>query len=322
MSAAFYTVSDDGYFLGAVGLVNSLRLIGHDEPICVLDCGLTPEQRELLTPEVTLVPGPRDTAGNLLKTIAPLRMPADSMVLVDADVVVTRPLSGLIERGARGEVLAFDTGMGRFCPEWGELLDLGPTPSSPHPYFGSAVIFCGGPFGSDLVRLMDERTGAVDWDLTYWRRNVSDYPLLHADQDLFNAVLAAGADRDRVVALEGRLLAVPPFKGLRIRDERSLRCAYEDGAEPYGVHHLWSAKPWLEPTHHGVYSRLLRRLLVGEDVAIKVPEDRIPLRLRTGLRALAERKRIDARERFRWHVREPLAAGVGRRAAGRGSEER
>ena len=50
--AAFYCVADERYFLGAVGLVNSLRLVGHDEPIYLLDCGLTDDQRELLEPEV------------------------------------------------------------------------------------------------------------------------------------------------------------------------------------------------------------------------------------------------------------------------------
>ena len=47
MSAAFYCVSDDRYFLGAVGLINSLRLVGHSEPIHLLDCGLTAGQAEV-----------------------------------------------------------------------------------------------------------------------------------------------------------------------------------------------------------------------------------------------------------------------------------
>ena len=55
---AFYCVSSRIYFLGAVGLVNSLRLIGHTEPIFLLDCGLTPAQRERIAPHVTLVPAP------------------------------------------------------------------------------------------------------------------------------------------------------------------------------------------------------------------------------------------------------------------------
>jgi hypothetical protein len=305
VSPAFYTVSDARFFLGAVGLVNSLRMVGHGEPIYLLDCGLTARQRELLEPEAILVDGPRGVAGNLLKTIAPSRHPADSMVLIDADIVVTRPLDELIERGARGEVLAFETGMDRFCPEWGELLALGP--ARPVPYLCSALVFCGGTVGTEIVELMDERTSAVDWELTYWRRNVADYPLVHADQDLFNAVLATRVARDRIVELDGRLLAFPPFEGLELADERSLRCVNEDGSEPYGVHH-WNAKPWLEATYHGAYSRLLRRLLLGDDVAVRIPEQMIPIRLRRGPLAWAERARVNSRERLRYHVLRPLSS--------------
>ena len=46
-AAAFYCVADERYFLGAVGLINSLRLVGHTEPIFLLDCGLTAAQRRL-----------------------------------------------------------------------------------------------------------------------------------------------------------------------------------------------------------------------------------------------------------------------------------
>jgi hypothetical protein len=302
--AAFYCVSDSRFFLGAVGLVNSLRLVGHTEPIFVLDCGLSAAQRELLAPQVTLVRGPRDTPGNLLKTIAPLEHPAGAMVLVDADMIVTRPLSELIDTASAGYVVAPATGMDRFVPEWDELLDLGPVRR--RSYLSSGVFLVGGAAGEEILGLMHERVGKVDWELTYWRRNVRDYPLLHADQDLFNAVLATRVDEDRIVPLEGRLAIAPPFAGLALVDERSLRCRFADGVEPYLVHH-WNTKPWLEPTHHGVYSRLLRRLLVGGGLAVTVPEQMIPLRMRTGLLAYAERTRVNARERFRWHVREPLS---------------
>ena len=46
MNAAFYCVADARYFLGAVGMINSLRVLGHEETVYVLDCGLTDGQRE------------------------------------------------------------------------------------------------------------------------------------------------------------------------------------------------------------------------------------------------------------------------------------
>ena len=60
-AAAFFCVSSSRYFLGAVALVNSLRLLGHTEPVYVLDYGLSEAERELLAPECTLVATPGDT---------------------------------------------------------------------------------------------------------------------------------------------------------------------------------------------------------------------------------------------------------------------
>jgi hypothetical protein len=123
---------------------------------------------------------------------------------------------------------------------------------------------------------------------TYCRDNDSEYPFLLGDQDLLNAILATQVDPERVVELESRLEAVPPFPGLRVLDERALKCAYQDGTEPYVLHHFLS-KPWWEPTVSGVYTQLLVRLLRGSDVAVRVPEREFPLHLRPGLLAAAER---------------------------------
>jgi hypothetical protein len=295
--AAFYCVVDSRYFLGAAALINSLRLLGHDEPVFVLDCGLTESQRELVVPHATIVPAPDDTPPWLLKAAAPLRHPAEVMVLVDADVVVTRPLTELVQKAARPSIVAFRNGSNRFVPEWGELLKLGT--ARPRPYVSSSLVLLGGSLGIDALHLMEGLQNQVDFDRTFWRTNVPDYPFLLADQDLLNAILATRVDPDRVVELEDRLEAVPPFAGLRVIDEGSLRCAYADGTRPYMVHHFLPVKPWLESTMPGVYTQLLVRLLGGSDVAIQVPRRELPLHLRPGLRAGAER----------WY-RGPFLAGV------------
>ncbi len=59
--AAFYCVCDSRYFLGAVGMLNSLRLLGHDEPVFVLDCGLTEGERRRLAGHATVVAAPDDS---------------------------------------------------------------------------------------------------------------------------------------------------------------------------------------------------------------------------------------------------------------------
>jgi hypothetical protein len=295
--AAFYCVADSRYFLGAVGMLNSLRLLGHREPMYLLDCGLTAEQRELLAPEVTIVPAPDDSPPWLLKVVAPLRHPAEVMVLIDVDLVATRSLRPLIERASEPCVIAFENDTDRFVPAWGELLRLGEVRRQP--YLSSGLVFFGRPIGEEVLGLMAELQVQIDFDRTHWRANEADYPYLYGDQDVFNAILASRIARERVVGLSNRLAPNPPFAGLRAIDKSGLRWAYEDGVEPYVVHHH-TAKPWLEPTYDGVYSRLLRRLLGGPDAPVRVPRRQIPLRMRRGLAAYAARKRINAGERLRW----------------------
>jgi hypothetical protein len=313
--AAFYCIADDRYFVGAAALVNSLRLLGHHEPIHMLDCGLADAQREMLEPQVSLLTASSDTPPWLLKAEAPLRRPADVTVLLDTDMVVTRSLAPLIESAFAGRVVAFANPIARHFPGWGELLGLGPSREAP--YVSSAAVFIGAPLAAEVLGLLADRQSRVDFDRTFWRANDSGYEFLYADQDVLNAILASRLDPDRVEVLESRLTATPPFAGLRLVDERTLRCGYADGAEPYLVHHH-VIRPWLEPTHDGIYSRLLRRLLLADDVPIRLDPAELPLWLRTGPLAWARRQEINARERFRFHIREPLRARSRRAVGGDG----
>jgi hypothetical protein len=289
--AAFYCVADERYFLGAAGLLNSLRLVGHDEPFHLLDCGLTPAQRELIAPHVNLVSNRGDTPPWLLKTVAPLRHPAKAMVLIDADMVVTRRLDEAIETAASDRVVAVVNDRDHFVPEWGELLDLGELRRQP--YVSSGLVFAGENLGREVLGLMDRLQDRVDFDQTFWRRNVSDYPFLYGDQDVLNAILASErVAPERFRALEHRLAPTPPFGTLRVLDEASLRCAYPDGTEPYVLHNFYR-KPWLVRMRSSAYSRLLTRCLLGHDVAIAIDPRMLPLRLRAGARASLARLWVD-----------------------------
>jgi hypothetical protein len=324
MEAAFYCVSSEMYFPGAVGMLNSLRLQGHTEPVFMLDCGLSPAHRELLAPHVTLVPGPSDTPPHLLKTLAPLRHPAEVMVLIDADMIVTRPLSELIQRASEDRILAFENDRQRFVPQWGDLLDLGT--ARRQRYLSSGLVFLGGSVGAEVLGLLQGCQARAQFDLSLDIRQTDapDHPFLYLEQDVLNAILSTRVDSDRIIALDNRLAANPPFQGLRLVDEGTLRCAFGDGTEPYVIHQ-YVRKPWLEPMYHGVYPRLLSRLLLGEDVAVRVPEREVPRRMRNGPRARAVRMLVNARDLGRWYLAERLprwidarvAAVRRRRAAGR-----
>jgi hypothetical protein len=305
--AAFYCVADARYFLGAVGMINSLRLHGHAQPVLVLDCGLSPSQRELLSGHATLVDAPRDVPPYLQKTVAPLRRPADVMVLIDADMIVTRPLDSLIAQASGDRVVAFENDRDRFVAEWGELLDLGPIRR--RPYVTSGLVLLGGAEGAEVLRLLDDGQRAVDFSRTPYGGGDTDYPFAYPEQDVLNAILCARPDPERVMTLDRRFAATPPYRELRATDVARLRCAYPDGTEPY-VLHQYVRKPWLEPMYHGIYPRLLARLLLSDDVAIRVPESEVPLRMRDGTRARIARAAINVVDLGRWYLTEVLPERV------------
>jgi hypothetical protein len=303
MSAAFYCISSRPYFLGAVAMLNSLRLHGHDEPLFVLDCGLTDEQRGLLAQTATVVPAPGEDASRpwLLKTAAPLAHPADVMVLIDTDVVVTRSLSDLVERAADG-VLGVENDRPRFVPEWGELLELGE--ARPGPYVTSGLFALGGATGRETLELVDDRQRRVDANRTVFGGHPDPgYPFYYLEQDVLNAVLRTRVLDERLEVLPNRLAPNPPFAGVRLRDAEAVRVEYDDGTAPYALHHF-GRKPWLEPIYHGLFSRLFARLLLGPGLAIRVPEEMVPLRMRSGARARVERARVDVADVFRRYVLE------------------
>ena len=93
--ATFYTIADAGFFPGLVALLNSLRLTGNAGELVALDRGLTPAQRELLEGHVSVVDLPEAPAGSpiLLKPYPGQVGATGTIVLVDSDMIVTRPLA-------------------------------------------------------------------------------------------------------------------------------------------------------------------------------------------------------------------------------------
>jgi hypothetical protein len=290
-TTAFYAVADANHFLGLVGMVNSLRLVGHEEPIYVTDCGLTGDQRETLAPHVTLAAADGGHSPHLVKTVAPLGHPADVMILVDADIIVTRRLDDLTDSAGSGKVVAFtDRVAHRFDERWSAILALGPLRRQP--YVNSGLVAMGREIGIPVLERLADGCRRVDADLSYTANGSSDYPFFFLDQDVLNAVLATRAPEE-LDFLDHALAPVPPFPGLRVLDETTLRCSYADGREPFALHHVL-AKPWLTATRWNEYSRLLGRLLLARDVAVRLEPESVPRRFRPGATAWLERRRNDA----------------------------
>jgi hypothetical protein len=309
-TAAFYCVSSSDYFLGAVALLNSLRLQGHEEPFVVLDCGLDPTQKELLTPHAILVAAPTGSPPSLLKGVAPLSHPACVMALLDADIIVTRRLDDLLEEAGRRRIVAFANDRDRFFPEWGTLLGL--APPRRQAYLSSGALFLEFSLAERVLTLLRDLQIRIDFGHSWLEAGTEDYPFFFADQDILNAILASQVPPDLVVALPNRLAPNLPFRRLRVVDEGRLACAYPDGVEPYMLHHF-DMKPWLVTVRSNIYSRLLTRVLLAPDVRLRLEPEQLPLRLRTGRLARAERARADFCAGIRGATRRRL--GIQRQAA-------
>ncbi|MGI8461991.1 MAG: hypothetical protein ACR2OC_10210, partial [Solirubrobacterales bacterium] len=176
------------------------------------------------------------------------------------------------------------------------------------PYVWSGPLFPGAEARGESLRLLDDRQRHVTYERSYFSADEPGYAFRFLDQDVLNAVLQSSADPETFEVLPFRLAPMPPFEGVELIDPGSLRCGYADGTETYAVHHVLPEKPWLKGLYDGVYVRLLRRLLGGDDLAISVPREELPLRLRGGALAFAEQKRINAGQQLRWRVGDPLAA--------------
>jgi hypothetical protein len=305
----FACVSDANHFLGAVALLNSLRVVGHDEPFVVLDSGLDDWQRQALAPVAAVVPAPTDVPPMLLKPEAALAVPAEVAVVLDADVIVTRPLTAPIRLAEGGKIVAFANVDGdRYFPEWGPLLGL--RAPRRQPYVASGHLFVPTrqerflTLFHDCQRRIDLGRTLLANDNVSTRSTPAD-PFYYPDMDVLNAILAAEVPEEDVAVIGYRLAPHAPFKGLRLVDERTLRCRYADGLQPYVLHHPLR-KPWLAATPQNVYSQLLPRLLLGDGVALRLDPRRVPLRFRRGRLAACDRARADVQAVVRSHTRGKL----------------
>ena len=248
MQATIFSVGDEGYFVGTVGLINSLRLTGHDGEIVILDCGFTPDQRELLDPVCTLERLDDDRATSFrsfLKPIAPLTHQSDHTIVIDSDVIVTSRLDELIASAAAGNIVAYpDPERDRWFAEWKDIFQL---PEHPRRdiYVCAAVV---GFSRSHHPEFLQQWWGACQRILTVPTMGAdgAPAPTSQADQDALNAVLMSSYPEGTV-----DLRPVPEApqeselrKGVDIDDPRTLRCSY--GGQPTRLlHSAGRRKPWM-----------------------------------------------------------------------------
>lgn len=302
-SLAFYCVCDSAQFLGLVGLINSLRFAGHDEKIYVLDRGLAPWQREILEPEAVLMFSPNDGVPVEVQQILPLECPAEVMVLLDVDIIVTENLGALVTQAARTQkpVLFLNDRTDRFHQEW-EALGFGPP--VPHRYLTAGQFVLPAGSGAAFLHMLADGLQRIDVSQTHANPMIRpEQPFYYFEMDILNAMVGTVLAFDDFTVADRTAVSYWPFEGLNLVDAGRLECMSSDGHQPLMLHHIM-AKPWNGLVAPNVYSHMLSRLLVVDDVSLQVPADAIPRRLRTGwAAALVGRSislRLSLRSRIRW----------------------
>ena len=305
MSVSVYTVANERFFPGLLGLVSSLRVHGHEGPIVVADAGLTPAQTKALSNAVLLVQLPPDLPPIYAKPVAPLEHPDDVMLFLDADMLCVRPLDELVTAVRAGSILAIeDIGRPELSREtwsqWEKQLKLGPLHQTTYLNSGFFALprLDGVGFFNTLAKCLDR----VDPSETLLRaESTLDFslPFFLVDQDIANAILASAQFRDRVVILPYRCAPHAPFRGIKVAP--GLSCIDAEGNEPFFLHHALQ-KPWSESLPTNPYTELLVKF-IHDARAPNVSERDLPLFLRDGRIARAARMLRSVRGHTRAHVR-------------------
>ena len=300
---AFYTIADSKFFLGAVALLNSLRRVGEQAPLVVVDCGLTPEQRDRLATRAVVVPPHADFHPLLQKATGPLAYPAETMIFIDADIVITRPLDPVVEEVKAGRVVAFEDigNPRRFFAEWSSL---GLGAAHRHPYVNAGFFAFTWETARDFLPLLVEQQSVVDLARTHIGDGSPSDPLFYLDQDLLNAILCTRFDGS-TARLEARLAPFPPFAGVELTGSGRTLCTYADGVAPFALHHIYR-KPWLAPLEPNAYSKLFTALVTDRHACLPIDSRELPLRLSNRPLARVDRWRASVQHTAHRHLRGKL----------------
>jgi hypothetical protein len=301
--ATYYTITDEGFFVGTVALLNSLRLTGHEGELVALDCGLTPVQRKRLAPHCRLVPAQREPAyrGNLLKPFAWHPDGDGVVVMIDSDILVTGSLDALLLDAAYGRIAMFIDLMAtlvrwpnrRFL-EWQGVLGLA-GPLRDQPYLNAGLIAVSVTAWPRLLdrwretcRLALHASEQGEHRQLHWSEN----PFAFDEQDALNAILMSEVAPEALAMYDYALAPITLRESVRIQDAGRLRCVHER-RDTLLLHHTGRPKPWerrawaLRP--YRAYAGLLPRVLLSEDVPLQLEHRDVPAWLRPGMDGAAIR---------------------------------
>jgi hypothetical protein len=292
-SVTYFTIVDANYFIGAVAMINSLRITGNAGEIVVGDAGLAAWQRDRLAQHVSVLP--LEVSGRVTPTFYKPHMGnslgGDVIVYVDADMLVTGRLDGLVDLAAHGRICAAaDLQPQRFFPAWHELFALQASLRR-QTYVNAGFLALAPRHWPSLVTAWREACDRI-LDLAPPQFALAmdeavNEPTAFHDQDALNALLMSAVPMEELVMLDPRQIPTSHEMADVTRvDERSLHCVLE-GRDTLILHSVNSPKPWQRSgwitVGNDAYARLLPRVLLAEDVLVRMRPSELPFWLRGGL---------------------------------------
>lgn len=280
-SVTYFTICNSAYFPGLVGLINSLRLTGHHDPIIVANCGLNEEQCEILRPHCQVFDLPKDRVINpqQYKPFAHLLDPKGIVVIIDCDMIITKSLADVIKAAADGGICAFpDPEADRWYAEWQAIFALKQEPRH-QTYACTALIAFSTSRWPDLL---EKWWVACERIFTHpTNQEGATGPTSQSDQDAFNALMMSDYPPETLVLLPKHgMVFTWEFGSVHVVDPGTLKCTFR-GLEPSILHACLGWKPWqLLGVQRRIYQNLLRRLATSPDVEMKVPPALLPVWMR------------------------------------------
>jgi hypothetical protein len=287
-SATFYTVCSSKYFVGLVGLLNSLRLVGHTERVVVLDCGLNEEQKSLIRGHCELMVPPPERARNVAIFKAFMlqndRTETEIAIMIDSDVIVTRRLDDKIAAARAGKICVFtDPESDRWFPDWATIFPMQAALRRETYATATLIVISTRHWPHLFDRWWAYCERLINED-SYQEGRPNQNPVAQIDQDALNALLMSEVPAGSVYRPSIHELVQSPFQRATVIDAETLECVYEHTRTSL-LHWPGRSKPfmaWARFDAGNAQVVLLRRLLMAKDVAIKIPDHYLPLRLRSG----------------------------------------
>jgi hypothetical protein len=318
----FFTVSDAAFFPATVALINSVRLMGSTDEVCVADAGLRSDQIERLRTHARVVQVGSAVPRNpqLLKPFASRLQPAGTVIVIDSDMILTGPVDDVVAMTEQGRICAYaDPERDRWFLEWERLFDL-PGPPRRQPYVSTNFVAFSTSSWPHLLEAWWEACGRVPPERTLLGGAANEDPLAQSDQDALNAVLMSRVPPEALTILPPDERPVPLRGRARVRDPRRLRVAVGD--RPVRLLHRggrwkpWEARSWWH-ARLDAYTRLFPRVTTGPDVALRLSPRELPMWMRSGSAGRMAMGGLDVLNTFTWTGVRAIRAAASRVRAAR-----